>query len=73
MQYIEDISFAADVKIVLETVKKVLGRKNVADVSLAAKDEEGRLHYLVDGRDIVLHRPLNIERGIAHNAKGNRQ
>lgn len=73
LQYIEDISFAADVKIVLETVKKVLGRKNVADVSLAAKDEEGRLHYLVDGRDIVLHRPLNIERGIAHNAKGNRQ
>lgn len=73
LQYIEDISFAADVKIVFETAKKVLGRKNVADVSLAAKDKDGQLHYWVDGRDIVLHQPLNIERGNVNNAKRNRQ
>lgn len=73
LQYIKNITFTTDIKIILETVRKVLGRKNVADVSLARKDKEGQLHYDENGRDIVLHQPLNIERSAVYNAEGNRK
>lgn len=72
LEYIENMSFAADTKIFFETIKKVIGRKNVADVSLARKDKDGRLHYDVNGKEIILHQPLNIERRISCNAEGNR-
>lgn len=72
LRYVENITFATDVKIIFNTIKKVIERKNVADVSLARKDKNGQLHYIVNGRDIILHQPLNVERGIICNAEGNR-
>lgn len=72
LQYIESISFLTDTIIFFETIKKVIGRKNVADVSLARKDKDGRLHYAVNGKEMILHQPLNIERRISCNAEGNR-
>lgn len=72
LQYVNYISFRQDIKIIFATVKKVLKRKNIADVSIAKKDGDGRLHYTIDGKEIILHQPLNVERS-SENAKGNWQ
>lgn len=70
--YTKKITFVSDVKIVISTVKKVLGRKNIADVSEAWKDKNGRYHCMVEGKEVILHEPMNVERERA-NAQGNRQ
>lgn len=62
LQYVSHITFVQDFRILLDTAKKVLERKNIADVSEARKDEDGQLHYTVEGKDIMLHQPLNVER-----------
>lgn len=72
VMYAKKITFIGDLKIVLMTIKKVLTRKNVADVSDAWKDKNGRYHCLVDGKEVILHDPMNIERERA-NAQRNRQ
>lgn len=64
LQYVSHITFIQDIKILLDTFKKVLERKNIADVSEARKDESGQLHYTIEGKDIMLHQPLNVERSL---------
>lgn len=71
--YISDISFANDVRIIWNTVGKVFGRKNIADITLAKEGKGNQLYFAVDGKDIILHRPLNLEREEMISAKGNRQ
>ena len=70
VEYVGSISLDLDLKIIFRTVKQVLCRKGIADVMLARKDEHGQLHYVVDGRDIILHQPMNIERMAYRNAEG---
>ena len=41
LKYVNNVTFWGDVQIILDTVKKVLGRKDIADVSIARKDENG--------------------------------
>ena len=69
LTYISDISFMNDMKIIWCTVGKVLGRKNIADITEAKKGKDGQLHFIVDGKEVVLHRPLNVEREEMINAK----
>lgn len=72
LQYVSAITFFGDLKIVWQTIWKVLGHKNIADVSKATADADGRLHFIEDGKEVVLHQPLNIERRDGSCAKRNR-
>lgn len=71
VQYVNNITFIGDAKIVLETIQKVFARRDIADVSEAWKDENGRYHCLVNGKDTILHDPLNVERDRT-DVEGNR-
>ena len=62
LEYIKNLSFINDVKIILPTVKKVFIRENIADVSQAVKDQNGVFHFESNGKKIILHQPLNVER-----------
>lgn len=72
IQYVKQITFLRDVGILLKTVEKVFKHENVADISEAVKDEQGRYHCLVNGEDYILHQPMNIERE-STNVEGNRK
>lgn len=63
LKYISKVSFIEDMKIMMHTVNKVLFRKNIADVTRATKDSNGQLHYMVEGKDMILHQPMSVERG----------
>lgn len=62
VEYVRKITFFGDVLIILKTIEKVFKHENVADISEAWKDEDGKYHCLVNGEDFVMHQPLNIER-----------
>ncbi len=62
LDYVHNCTLKMDISILIMTVKKVLKREDIADVSKAWKDENGRYHCFVDGKDTLLHDPLNIER-----------
>lgn len=62
VQYVNNISFMGDVKIILDTILGIFKSGNVADVSTLMTDENGELYVLVDGEKKKLHQPLNIER-----------
>lgn len=62
MEYVNKITFLVDAQIMLNTVKKVFTRENIADLSEAWKDEDGKFHYSLNGEDCILHQPMNIER-----------
>lgn len=47
-------------------------RENVADPTEVKKDEFGLLHCVIDGKDYILHQPLNVERE-KRRAERNRQ
>lgn len=63
LEYVKNVSFTNDIKIVFATVGKVLGQKDIADMTESTVDESGRLHFRVNGKDCILHQPLHIERG----------
>lgn len=62
LKYVYNVSLLNDLKIIWATVGKVLMRKDVEDVSESVVDENGRRHFIVNGKDYVVHQPLNIER-----------
>lgn len=69
LYYISDISFLKDLKIILNTIGKVLGRKNIADMSLAKKERNDQFSFAVNGKNVFLHQPLNVEREEMISAK----
>lgn len=72
LDYILNVSFISDILIILRTIEKVLKRKNIADITLAKKGNDGQLQFIVDGQKKILHKPLNIEREVMINAKRDR-
>lgn len=72
LEYVKNISFMGDVKIILKTVVKVFAHKDIVDMTQAVPDASGQLHFQINGEDRISHRPLNIERGEMF-AEGNRQ
>ena len=62
LEYVRNISFIQDVSIVINTIKKVICRKDIADVTKSYTDENGRKHFIINGKDCVLHQPLDVER-----------
>lgn len=69
LAYVSGILFISDMKIIWSTVGKVLARKNIADITQAKKGKDGQLRFAVEGKEVVLHRPLNVERKEMINAK----
>lgn len=72
LEYVKNISFINDIKIIFATIGKVLGRKDIPDLTESTIDKNGRLHFKVNGKDYILHQPLHIERGYS-NAERNRK
>lgn len=62
VQYVSNITFWGDFKIILQTFRKVISHENIADVTEATVDEKGKMHFNVNGVDCILHQPLNVER-----------
>lgn len=73
IEYIRNVSFLGDVKIVLDTVRRVLKKDSIADVSTLITDENGDLFVLVNGKKKKLHQPLNVERRGLINAERDRK
>lgn len=61
--YIGNITFGGDVEIILKTFLKVIKKENIADVTDSIIDEQGRHHFVIDGKEYILHQELDVERG----------
>lgn len=73
LQYMSIMTFWNDLKIIWQTVGKVIGHKDIADITEVTVGVDGLLHVLDNGKDLILHQPLNIERKGVYCAEGNRQ
>lgn len=62
LEYVNSVSLKLDIKIVLNTVHKVLKKDSIVDVSTLRTDENGDLFVLVNGEKKKLHQPLDVER-----------
>lgn len=62
VEYANNVTFINDFKIILSTMMKVIKRKDIADLTDSYVGDDGKKHFIVDGKDVVLHQPLNIER-----------
>lgn len=69
LNYVNNMTFNMDIRIIWNTVGKILDRKNIADVTLAKKGDNNQLYFVVDGKIVVLHKPLSIEREEMISAK----
>lgn len=72
LEYVNTITFINDVKIVFLTAKKAFGGKDVADVTEAMIGEDNHKHFKINGKEYILHNPLNIERSHL-NVEGDRE
>ena len=59
---VQQVSLLGDLKIIILTISKVLKKRDVVDLTKAYVGKDGKKHIIVDGKDMVLHQPLSIER-----------
>lgn len=69
LHYVNNMTLDMDIRIIWDTAGKILGRNNIADVTLAKKGNDNQFYFVVDGKNVVLHRPLSIEREEMISAK----
>ena len=69
VDYAKQVTFNNDLKIILLTIKKVIKRKDIADLTESYAGEDGKKHFIVDGKDVTLHQPLNVERASKNVAR----
>lgn len=62
IEYVESCSMLLDVYIILQTAKKVLLRKEIADVQTIMIDRDGNSWVVDNGEKKRLHKPLDEER-----------
>ena len=62
IDYVQQVSLLGDLKIIIHTISKVLKKRDVVDLTKAYVGKDGKKHIIVDGKDMVLHQPLSIER-----------
>lgn len=72
IHYVQTLSFIFDLKIIYVSVKKVIQKKDVADVSEIRTDENGNYYIMYKGEKMNLHEPMNVERGLK-SVIGNRK
>lgn len=63
LEYISKISFKTDFYIFFKTFYMVIGRKDIADVTIQQTDDDGNVLVLDHEKMRKLHRPLDEERG----------
>ena len=73
LKYVNNVTFFGDISILIKTVKKVFVRENIADVSEAKLGEDGHYHFMIEGKDVILHEPLDVEREEKQRAERNRK
>ena len=71
VQYAKHITFAGDIRIIMQTAEKVLKHKDIADMTESYVDANGYHHAVVDGKDMILHQRLDVER--SRHAAGDRK
>lgn len=62
LSYVKNVTLKKDVSIIIETIKKVLIKENIADPIHIEKEEDGKYHAKQDGKDYIVHGLLNEER-----------
>lgn len=62
LQYVRNVTFLGDLKIILETIKTVLSHSGVADRSQIHEDDNGDLYIMIDGVKHKYPKPLDKER-----------
>ena len=62
LEYVNNITFIGDIKIIFQTIIKVFRRESIADSTVMEKKEDGKLHANYNGVDYILHEPLDVER-----------
>lgn len=68
--YVDHITFYNDYSILLKTIKKVVHGSDIADVTESFVGDDGKKHFMVNGKEMSLHQPLDVER---KNATRNRK
>lgn len=69
LEYVKNISFTQDVQIILNTINKVIRRKDIVDISESFIGNDGKKHFIINGIEHVLHEPLDVERKENANTK----
>ena len=62
LEYVNQISFINDCKIVLNTAKNVITKHDVADFTQSYIGGDGKKHIMIEGKDYIIHQPLDEER-----------
>ena len=63
LEYVNNVTLIKDIKIFILTIKKVLKRDDIADLSVIQTDSEGQLYVEVGAEKVKLHKSLCDERG----------
>lgn len=64
LTYVSALTLWFDIKIVIISIERVLGKTDIVDVSEIRCDGSGDTYVIVDGEKRYIHKPLHIERGI---------
>lgn len=62
LEYVNQISFINDCKIIFNTVKNIVTKHDVADFTQSYIGSDGKKHILIEGKDYIIHQPLDEER-----------
>ncbi len=63
LEYVNNVTLIKDIKIFILTIKKVLKRDDIVDLSVIQTDSEGQLYVEVGAEKVKLHKSLCDERG----------
>ena len=62
LEYVNNVSFINDCRIILKTIRNVLSKHDVADFSQVYIGEDGKKHIVIGDEDCIIHAPLDEER-----------
>ena len=62
LEYVNNVFFINDCRIILKTIRNVLSKHDVADFSQVYIGEDGKKHIVIGDEDCIIHAPLDEER-----------
>ena len=62
LEYLKEMSIKNDISIILNTLKKVIFREDIEDLSESYIVEDGKRYFIINGEKYFVHQALDIER-----------
>lgn len=62
LEYVENVSFKMDIKLLLSTISKVLSREDIEEADMVETDENGIRWCICNGKKQRIYEPLDVER-----------